>query len=95
MPTGAMMAGGTRRGWSGAASPTASWPAATGAGRSPPDGHARNRAIAPLRAPVERTFAILKRWYGYRGVRYRSLVKKALQLLAVALNLRRALALTA
>ena len=34
-------------------------------------GHARNRAIAPLRAPVERTFAILKRWYGYRRVRYR------------------------
>jgi IS5 family transposase len=39
----------------------------------------------------------LKRWYGYRRVRYRSLVKNALQLqlLAVALNLRRALALTA
>jgi transposase, IS5 family len=29
-------------------------------------GHARKRAIAPLRAPVERSFAILKRWYGYR-----------------------------
>jgi transposase, IS5 family len=60
-------------------------------------GHARNRAIAPLRAPVERSFAILKRWYGYRRVRYRSLVRNALQLqlLAVALNLRRALALTA
>jgi IS5 family transposase len=60
-------------------------------------GHARNRAIAPLRAPVERTFAILKRWYGYHRVRYRSLVRNALQLqlLALALNLRRALALTA
>jgi IS5 family transposase len=60
------------------------------------EGHARNRAIAPLRAPVERTFALLKRWYGYRRVRYRSLVKNALQLqlLAVALNLRRALVLT-
>ena len=60
------------------------------------EGHARNRAIAPLRAPVERTFAILKRWYGYRRVRYRSLVKNALQLqlLALALNLRRALVLT-
>jgi transposase, IS5 family len=59
-------------------------------------GHARNRAIAPLRAPVERSFAILKRWYGYRRVRYRSLVRNALQLqlLALALNLRRALALT-
>jgi transposase, IS5 family len=59
-------------------------------------GHARNRAIGKLRAPVERTFAILKRWYGYRRVRYRSLVKNALQLqlLACAMNLRRALMLT-
>jgi IS5 family transposase len=48
-----------------------------------------------VRAPVERTFALLKRWYGYRRVRYRSLVRNALplQLLALALNLRRALAL--
>jgi IS5 family transposase len=61
------------------------------------EGHARNRALAPLRAPVERTFAILKRWYGYRRVRYRSLARNMLQLqlLACALNLRRALALTA
>jgi len=60
-------------------------------------GRARNRAIAPLRAPVERGFAILKRWYGYRRVRYRSLLRNALQLqlLALALNLRRALVLTA
>jgi transposase, IS5 family len=60
------------------------------------DGRARNRAIAPLRAPVERSFAILKRWYGYRRVRYRSLVRNTLQLqlLAVTLNLRRALALS-
>ena len=59
-------------------------------------GHARNRTIGPIRAPIERTFAILKRWYGYRRVRYRSLIKNALQLqlLAVALNLRRALVLT-
>jgi transposase, IS5 family len=59
-------------------------------------GHARNRALGPLRAPVERSFAILKRWYGYRRVRYRSLVRNMLQLqlLAVAMNLRRALALT-
>jgi transposase, IS5 family len=58
--------------------------------------HARNRALAALRRPIERTFAILKRWYGYGRVRYRSLVKNALQLqlLAVALNLRRALVLT-
>jgi transposase, IS5 family len=59
-------------------------------------GHARNRALAPLRRPIERTFGILKRWYGYGRVRYRSLVKNALQLqlLALALNLRRALVLT-
>src|SRR5918996_6616319 len=56
-------------------------------------GHARNRALGRIRAPVERTLAILKRWYGYRRVRYHSLVKNALQLqlLAVAMNLRRAL----
>ena len=59
-------------------------------------GHARNRTIGPIRAPIERTFAILKRWYGYRRVRYRSLIKNALQLqlLAVALSLRRALVLS-
>jgi transposase, IS5 family len=59
-------------------------------------GHARNRAIGKVRAPVERSFAILKRWYGYRRVRYRSLLRNALQLqlLAIALNLRRALILT-
>src|SRR5918996_1111458 len=59
-------------------------------------GRARNRAIGKLRAPVERTFAIMKRWYGYRRVRYRSLLRNALQLqlLAIALNLRRALVLT-
>jgi IS5 family transposase len=52
--------------------------------------------IGALRAPVERTFALLKRWYGYARVRSRSLVKNTLQLqlLAVALNLRRALVLT-
>lgn len=60
-------------------------------------GRARNRAVAPIRALVERSFAILKRWYGYRRVRYRSLVKNTLQLqlLALARNLRRALALRA
>jgi IS5 family transposase len=60
-------------------------------------GQVRNRALGRIRAPVERTFAILKRWYGYRRVRYRSLRRNALQLqlLAVALNLRRALALGA
>jgi IS5 family transposase len=57
---------------------------------------ARNRAIGVIRAPVERTFATLKRWYGYRRVRYRSLTRNGLQLqlLALAMNLRRALVLT-
>jgi transposase, IS5 family len=57
---------------------------------------ARNRAIGVIRAPVERTFSLLKRWYGYTRVRYRSLVNNTLQLqlLALALNLRRALVLT-
>jgi transposase, IS5 family len=58
---------------------------------------ARNRTIGVIRAPVERSFATLKRWYGYRRVRYRSLVRNALQLqlLALAMNLRRALVLSA
>jgi IS5 family transposase len=61
------------------------------------EGHARNRAIGKIRAAVERSFATLKRWYGYRRVRYRSLVRNGLQLqpLALAMNLRRALVLTA
>jgi IS5 family transposase len=56
-------------------------------------GHAHNRELAALRRPIERTFGALKRWYGYARVRYRNLVKNTLQLqlLAVALNLRRAL----
>jgi transposase, IS5 family len=60
-----------------------------------PAEHARNRALSQVRAPVERSFAILKRWYGYRRVRYRSLLRNALQLqlLACAMNLRRALVL--
>jgi IS5 family transposase len=58
--------------------------------------HARNRALSKVRAPIERSFAVLKRWYGYRRVRYRSLARNTLQLqlLACALNLRRALVLT-
>jgi transposase, IS5 family len=59
-------------------------------GRRPLDaeGHARNRAPGKLRAPVERSFAILKRWYGCRRVRYWSLGRNALQLqlLAGAMN---------
>jgi transposase, IS5 family len=65
--------------------------------RLTPADHARNRALSKVRAPIERSFAILKRWYGYRRVRYRSLVSNALQLqlLCIAMNLRRALMLRA
>jgi transposase, IS5 family len=61
-----------------------------------PAGHARNRAIGVIQAPVERTFGVLKRWYDYGRVRHRRLARNALQLqlLAVALNLRRALVLS-
>jgi transposase, IS5 family len=58
---------------------------------------ARNRALAGVRFAVERSFATMKRWYGYRRVRYRGLVRNALQLylLCSAINLRRALVLRA
>lgn len=57
----------------------------------------RNRRLTKIRYPVERKFAVLKRWYGYRRVRYRGLLRNALHLhlLCVALNLRRALVLSA
>jgi IS5 family transposase len=62
-----------------------------------PQAIARNKAIGRVRAQVERTFAVLKQWYGYRRVRYRSLLRNSLQLqlLCIAMNLRRALVLTA
>jgi IS5 family transposase len=62
-----------------------------------PQAIARNKAIGRVRAQVERTFAVLKQWYGYSRVRYRSLTRNALQLqlLCIAMNLRRALVLTA
>jgi IS5 family transposase len=57
---------------------------------------ARNRAIGTIRAAVERIFATMKRWYGYGRVRYRSLARNTLQLqlLAMAMNLRRAVVLS-
>lgn len=56
-----------------------------------------NRLIAPIRATVEHLFATLKRSYGYRRVRYFRLDRNALhlELLCIALNLRRAAVLTA
>jgi transposase, IS5 family len=58
---------------------------------------ARNRSLTRTRFAVERTFAWMKRWYGYRRVRYRGLVRNGLQLhlMCIALNLRRALTLRA
>jgi transposase, IS5 family len=51
--------------------------------------------LGALRRPVERSFGVLKRWYGYTRVRYRRLARNTLQLqlLVLALNLRRALVL--
>lgn len=57
----------------------------------------RNALIAPIRKKVEHIFGTLKRSYGYVQVRYYSLARNAthLMLLAVAINLRRAVVLTA
>jgi IS5 family transposase len=57
----------------------------------------RNRLISPIRSAVERVFGTLKRTYGYRRVRYRSLKANLLQLhlLCIAFNLRKADALMA
>jgi len=58
---------------------------------------ARNRALAGMRFAVERTFAAMKQWYGFRRVRYRGLARNQLQLqiMCIAINLRRALMLGA
>jgi IS5 family transposase len=54
-----------------------------------------NKAVAPVRAGVERVFATMKRAYGHRRVRYLGLARNDVQLQAMcaAINLRRALAL--
>src|SRR5512144_3004907 len=54
-----------------------------------------NKAVAAIRAAVERRFGIMKRGYGFRRVRYIGLSRNAchLQLLCTAINLKRALAL--
>ena len=54
-----------------------------------------NKAVAPIRAGVERLFATMKRTYGYRRVRYLGLARNDVQLqtMCAAINLRRALAL--
>lgn len=57
----------------------------------------RNRLIARLRGRVETAFAVLKRHYRWDRVRYVGLARNQshLYLLCIALNLRRALAMTA
>ena len=54
-----------------------------------------NKAVAAIRAAVERRFGIMKLGYGFRRVRYIGLVRNAchLHLLCTAINLKRALAL--
>ena len=54
----------------------------------------RNRLIAAIRAAVEAIFGTWKRGYGYVRVRYRGLLRNHahLQILAIAFNLRRAIA---
>jgi IS5 family transposase len=56
----------------------------------------RNRLIAAIRGRVETCFAVLKRHYRYVRVRYVGLAKNQahLQLLCIAMNLRRAIVLT-
>lgn len=56
----------------------------------------RNQLIAKVRAAVETVFAVFKRSYGYRRVRYFGLARNQTQLalLCTAFNLRRVLALT-
>jgi transposase, IS5 family len=54
-----------------------------------------NKAVAGIRAAVERRFGIMKRHYGFRRVRYLGLSRNACQLhlLCTAINLKRALVL--
>jgi IS5 family transposase len=54
-----------------------------------------NRKISPLRAPVERTFGILKVHYRLRRTRYIGLIRTAVQinLAIIAMNIKRALVL--
>jgi IS5 family transposase len=62
----------------------------------PPEEKERNKTLGHIRGRVESIFGTLKRSYGYTRVRYFSLERNAthLSLLAMAMNLRRALVLT-
>ena len=54
-----------------------------------------NAWAGSVRSAVERAFATMKRWYGMGRVRYRLLARNAchLQLVAMAMNMKRALVL--
>ena len=54
-----------------------------------------NKAVAPVRAGVERLFGTMERVYGSRRVRYHGLARNnvQLQVLCAAIDLRRALKL--
>ncbi len=56
-----------------------------------------NKAVSPIRSGVERGFATMKRYYGSQRVRYIGLARNRchLNLMCAAINLRRALVLTA
>lgn len=72
--------------------------AAWGTARDPlPELTARNRRLAPIRAPIERIIAVVKRRYGLWRARYRSLPRNQLHLslACISANLRRALVLQA
>lgn len=58
---------------------------------------ARNRLIIPIRSQVEKLFGTMKRSYGYGRARYRGLARNRnhLDLICMAMNLRRAETLTA
>jgi len=73
------------------------WWGSVRAGRPDPQLVARNQALSKIRSQVERVFAVLKRGYQYRRVRYRGLLRNRthLELLCIAINLRRALVLSA
>jgi hypothetical protein len=55
-----------------------------------------NTWAASVRSAVERVFATMKRWYGMGRVRYLGLARNAyhLQVVAMAMNMKRALGLT-
>jgi IS5 family transposase len=60
-----------------------------------PEQLARNAALRPIRAPVERVFGTLKRTYRLNRMRYIGLVRNKLHMmmLAIAMNLRRSVVL--